>query len=42
MLQKEKTFSIFKGDRMAVAWYSVKIVSNFLVSKKELPLVSGL
>lgn len=33
MLQKEENIISFKGDRMAVVWYCVKIVSNFLARK---------
>lgn len=33
MLQKEENIISFKGDGMAVVWYCVKIVSNFLARK---------
>lgn len=34
MLQKEENIISFKGDRMAVVWYCVKILSTFLVRKR--------
>lgn len=34
MLQKEENIISFKGDRRAVVWYCVKIVSTFLARKR--------